>query len=699
MKFFLTTALVAVSCVLTCAQEFNHYKTLLPQGLVPRDFTDRSTDKFITEVTSMASGKSRREKKARKKFYLESTFSVDEFLASGNVLFNDEVSLYIAAVLDEILKPYPDLQKEIRIYAVKSAVPNAFTTNNGIIFVNIGLLARLENEAQLAFILAHEVVHYQKKHVIDKYVTNIEINRSKGDYRKLSEEGKSFAKSSFSKELEIEADLGGADIYLQTDYVKDSVYKVFDILKLADHPINWASFDKRNFESGKYIFPDSLVAKEMKAINAEEDYDDSQSSHPNIKKRKEVIAHKFNNSGKGNYFKLSKSMFEKMRKTTCFELCRTYLLDHHYLNALILGLSLQQQEPKSAYIKETIAKALYGLAKDKLASTKDYDQEYWAGEPARMASFINKQSEYEVCVMALRQLYKYHEEAPDNDEIHIMVRDLMWSFGKKEYSTLGKNFMRKASDKELAGLRYPYTQYAFVDFKDSDSFFKLFEEQIALAKKEDPDKGKRRKKKTSKTKLLKVDKVVVVNPIYKKVDTRKRQKVRHIESEEVLVNIDGKIKDVAERLNLKADIINPNNLSSSKVTVMQSNSLLNDWIDEQMRSDEDVRVSPIYNEIIALADSYKTDHFVWLGEFTLTRKRRGKAFLIAGSVITPAVAPLLVSMLVTPKGMTMYFGLVFNVRTQTLEVVDVRQMMERDSRSLLQSNIYYTLFKLKKVRQ
>jgi hypothetical protein len=185
--------------------------------------------------------------------------------------------------------------------------------------------------------------------------------------------------------------------------------------------------------------------------------------------------------------------------------------------------------------------------------------------------------------------------------------------------------MRKASDKELAGLRYSYTQYAFVDFKDSDSFFKLFEEQIALAKKEDPDKGKRRKKKTSKTKLLKVDKVVVVNPIYKKVDTRKRQKVRHIESEEVLVNIDGKIKDVAERLNLKADIINPNNLSSSKVTVMQSNSLLNDWIDEQMRSDEDVRVSPIYNEIIALADSYKTDHFVWLGEFTLTRKRRGKA--------------------------------------------------------------------------
>ena len=88
-----------------------------------------------------------------------------------------------------------------------------------------------------------------------------------------------------------------------------------------------------------------------------------------------------------------------------------------------------------------------------------------------------------------------------------------------------------------------------------------------------------------------------------------------------------------------------------------------------------------------------------MGEFTMTRKRRGKFFLVAGSVITPAIAPLLGTMAFTPKGSTLYFALAFNVRTQALELVDVRAMKMRDTHSLLQSNIYYTLFQLKKVKQ
>jgi hypothetical protein len=699
MRFFLTLALVATSCVLTGAQDFNHYKTLLPQGLVPRDFTERSADKFATAVTDIQNDKEsrRREKKSQKKFYLESTFGVDEFLASGNVLFNDEVSLYTASVLEEILKPYPELQNKIRVYAVKSAVPNAFTTNNGIIFVNLGLLARLDNEAQLAFILAHEVVHYQKKHAINKYVNNVEIERSKGNYRKLSTDGKEFAKSTYSKELESEADLGGADIYLKTSYTKDSVHKVFDILKLADFPLSWMTFDQHRFESGSYVFPDTLIAKTVKEVYAEEDYDDSKSSHPNIKKRKEAITGKFGNGGNGDAFKISRSWFEKVRKTARFELCRTYLIDHRYLDALTLSLSLQQADPASSYLKETVAKALYGLGKDRLTLDSRHVEESWAGEPARLATFFNRQSGYEISVMAIRHLYKCLEETPDNVEISLMLNDMLYTLAEAE-SDLTKYFARKASDKEIAELKYPYTQFAFLDFKDSDAFFKVFDKQVARSKKDDTIKTTRKKKKKARSKLLKVDKVVVVNPMYRKVDTRKKQKVRHIESEEVLVNMDEKIRGVADKLDMKVDIINPNNLSSSKVSVLQSSSILNDWIDEQLRSEYDARVSPIYNEVVALADSYKTDHFVWMGELTLTYRSHGRALLVGGSLIIPAMAPLFATMFVAPRGATLYFGLVFNVRTQAAELVDIRQMSSRDTALLLQSNMYYTLLKLKKVR-
>jgi hypothetical protein len=184
--------------------------------------------------------------------------------------------------------------------------------------------------------------------------------------------------------------------------------------------------------------------------------------------------------------------------------------------------------------------------------------------------------------------------------------------------------------------------------------------------------------------------------MYKKVDVRKSQKVRHIEAEQKLLEINGKIALAARKLDLKTDIINMNTLSSSQVTAIQNNSILNDWIDEHMRSEGDM-VSPIYNEVVDLATQYKTDHFVWMGTMTMTHRRHAgrKVTLILGSVIVPAIAPLLLPTAFSPKGKTLYFALAFNVRTQAVEVADVRQMNTKDTNVLLQSNIYYTLFRLK----
>jgi beta-barrel assembly-enhancing protease len=692
--------LVMACCLLTNGQDFDHYKTLLPQGIVPRDFTDRSTEKFAVEINSISNTDKRRDKRDKKKFYLESTFSVDEFLGSGSVLFNDEVSMYLSSVLTEILKPYPELQSKVRVYAVKSAIPNAFTTNNGLIFVNLGLLARLDNEAQLAFILAHEVVHFQKKHVINKYVTNIDIDRARGDYRKLSRDSKGFAKSSYSKELESEADLGGADIYAQSAYSKDSLDKVFDILNLADFPLNWVPFDRHAFESPRYIFPDTLTPKGLTtAIHADDNYNDSLRSHPNTRKRKEAINTRFRSEGKGDDYRVSKSWFEKSRKLARYELCRTYLLDHRYLEAMLLAQSLQERDPNSAYLRQTVAKAFYGLGKDRIRHTARGSEDFWGGAPANLREFFNRQKAYEISVTAIRQLYRAHEAEPDNAEITIMLYDLIRSLALEE-KELGKRFLRKSTDQPVADLKYPYTQYAFLDFKNTEAFFELFDKQVAAAKKEAPVSRSRRARKAerAKAKPINLTKVVVVNPMYKKVDIRKRQKVRYTEAEEVLVNIDDEIRTVAEKLDLKVEIINPNTVSSSKVAVMQTNSVMNDWIDEQMRSEDKVRVSPIYNEVVALADAYKTDHFVWMGDLTLTRTRKGKAYLIGGSILVPAVVPLLGPLVFIPRGMTLHFGLVFNVRTQQVELVDLRQIDMRDNPYLRQSNMYYTFLKLKKVR-
>jgi hypothetical protein len=269
MRFLLLAASLIIGnrCF---GQNFDQYRTLLPQGSIPKDFTEKSASKVATGITTI-SEKKNRVKKTKQKFVLESTFSIDNFLASGSVLFNDEVTVYLDQVLSELLKPHPELRKQVRVYAVKSSGVNAFTTNDGMIFVNLGLLSRLENEAQLAFILSHEVVHFQKKHAINAYATNVEISKARGNYRDLSISERGFAKSSYSKELESEADISGADLYSKSAYAKDSVDGVFKILSRADFPAMWPRFNKQFFESGLFVFPDSLNLIKVRPIEVDED--------------------------------------------------------------------------------------------------------------------------------------------------------------------------------------------------------------------------------------------------------------------------------------------------------------------------------------------------------------------------------------------------------------------------------------------
>lgn len=52
---------------------------------------------------------------------------------------------------------------------LKSETPNAFSAPGGYVFVTSGLLKVLENEAQLAGVLAHEVAHVTQKHALKTY--------------------------------------------------------------------------------------------------------------------------------------------------------------------------------------------------------------------------------------------------------------------------------------------------------------------------------------------------------------------------------------------------------------------------------------------------------------------------------------------------------------------------------------------------
>ena len=84
---------------------------------------------------------------------------------------SEEAQNYLRRLGESLI---PDYQRNLRpddpektpfqFFLVKGAFPNAFATPNGVIVVFSSLIELLQNEAQLAFVLSHEIAHAIQEH-------------------------------------------------------------------------------------------------------------------------------------------------------------------------------------------------------------------------------------------------------------------------------------------------------------------------------------------------------------------------------------------------------------------------------------------------------------------------------------------------------------------------------------------------------
>ena len=91
----------------------------------------------------------------------------EQLKASGRVVEDDNLNAYLRDIvcrLDQAHCP------NIRIYVVDVPYFNASMAPNGMMQVWTGLLLRTENEAQLAFVLGHELAHYVRRHSLQRWI-------------------------------------------------------------------------------------------------------------------------------------------------------------------------------------------------------------------------------------------------------------------------------------------------------------------------------------------------------------------------------------------------------------------------------------------------------------------------------------------------------------------------------------------------
>ena len=88
---------------------------------------------------------------------------------SGTLYEDAAINRYVNEVMQRVLNPsVRSMPLTVKVKIVKNPLLNAFTFPNGVIYVHTGMLARIENEAQLATLLGHELTHATHRHTIQE---------------------------------------------------------------------------------------------------------------------------------------------------------------------------------------------------------------------------------------------------------------------------------------------------------------------------------------------------------------------------------------------------------------------------------------------------------------------------------------------------------------------------------------------------
>jgi predicted Zn-dependent protease len=99
-----------------------------------------------------------------------------QFDAQSSFVDDARLDAYLNGIVQRLAAHAAPRPFDYRVKVVSDASINAFTFGGGYLYVNAGLLARMENEAQVAMVLGHEIAHAAESHVVKGMKADAGIN-------------------------------------------------------------------------------------------------------------------------------------------------------------------------------------------------------------------------------------------------------------------------------------------------------------------------------------------------------------------------------------------------------------------------------------------------------------------------------------------------------------------------------------------
>jgi hypothetical protein len=203
--------------------------------------------------------------------------------------------------------------------------------------------------------------------------------------------------------------------------------------------------------------PAGYYMKDVDPIYSDDNYDDKNSTHPNVRKRRMALMTVLDTvkNTEGHLFIVSKVDFLSTRESSRYEVCRLYLEEREYPEAIYTSYMMLQRHPNELYFKKIIAEALYNLAAYNQSSGfggfldfgfyggfGNYDGRYsmlnrsgfyripdfkdYPGQQQELFHLFHEMDPDELTVLALEYNWKVHKAVP-GDSLQSSLCDSLFS--------------------------------------------------------------------------------------------------------------------------------------------------------------------------------------------------------------------------------------------------------------------------------
>ena len=375
MKITCLTGILVLNCLYLFAQE---------PAFTPFKNNEQKQQQFISAIDSKyekdISGLQGKFKKELKEVYSMRHDMIKGKFESREMLTDEKSLSYINAILQKVLQSnsLPG-GSDTRIAFSKTWWANAYSTGEGTFVFNAGLFHKLKNEAQVAFIVCHELSHYYLDHGNSKIHKHISTFHSeefqkrikeiqKSQYRQNQQatellKGLTFTFRRHSREDEAAADSMAFVLLKNTGYDVNESLTCLGLLDSVDQDKyrgNLALDQRFNFNS--YPFkPHWLQPPGIRfTVNKEKDHDrieDSLKTHPDCTVRINKLNSIFKGDRKpGKKFLVSEESFMSLQKQFDYEIIQ-YSFDVENVSlSLFFTLKMLSAFPDDPYLNTMVGK-------------------------------------------------------------------------------------------------------------------------------------------------------------------------------------------------------------------------------------------------------------------------------------------------------------------------------------------------------